>query len=687
MIEGLTYKEVGERKAKGETNHYAGHKTKTVREIFIENIFSLFNFIILGIIVFVLIFYFKLGDERLLLDSIGILMIAVINTFIGIYQEIRSKRALDKVSLLLKKKVVVVREGVEEEIEQKEVVADEVIKIVRGNQVVVDGVVLESSSMEIDESLLTGESVPIIKMAGDKVLSGSFCVSGAGFMRAEKIGAESYANSVTVLAKKYKFTVTPLQKKINLILKVLFGVAMLLVVVKILIGNGAESEADFVRDIATILISLVPQGLVLTASVTYALGVYRISKIGAIVQKLNAIESFSNVKVVCMDKTGTLTKNQLSICKLTMLNVEIVEEQGINSKIEQGVEKYIGTFAGLSTEKNATIKAMEKYEGFENAEKLSETPFSSETKMSKIEIKINGEVHHFVLGAYDLLIDECDGNFDGFLEKNGLEVYRNLLFGEEERINGKEQIVNSKEQIVNSIKEQENEREEVQGRNDKLKITPICVISISDTIREDVYEALKLFEKNGIEYKILSGDAPEAIQAILREIGIEVGKEKMVTGRELGQIANNKEQRTNNEEQITNSKEQITNNKEERTNSKKEQEEEWFNKVVREKFVFARLVPEDKLRIIKSLKRQKIYTAMIGDGVNDLPAIKEADMGIAMEEGSQITKEIADIVLLKNKFSLLPEIFNEGNKIVNSVSAVSKLFLTKNFMVIYLTLL
>ncbi|MBN1633198.1 MAG: HAD-IC family P-type ATPase [Ignavibacteria bacterium] len=624
---GLSDNEIRDRIKAGLVNKISKQKTKTVREIFIENIFSLFNFIILGIIIFVLIFYIRSFDSRLLLDCIGIMTVAVINTFIAIYQETKAKRALDKVNLLLKRKVNVIRNGREEEIEQSEIVKDDLIIVRRGDQIVVDSKAVKSDRLEIDESLLTGESLPVLKEKDDELLSGSFCVAGSGYIIANKIGDESYATAVTNLAKKYKFTLTPLQKQLNFFLKFLFGLAILLVIIKIIVGSNTDMpEVDFVREIATILSSLVPQGLILTASVTYALGVYRISKIGAIIQKLNAVESFSNVQVVCMDKTGTLTQNKLRVAKLTSYGDTYTADE---------LQILIGTFAHSSIENNATSKALEEYPASGSFEKIDELPFSSSTKFSAIQFRYKNEEKIFILGAYDILEESTDGDSKTVLsklfEENKLDIYRNLLFG-----------IAKDEKDVNGLK----------SKSGNFSIEPLCIISISDTIRDDVYDAIKLFKNNGITFKILSGDSSSSIKAIMREIGWDASQDKFISGKEFDNIPDSE-----------------------------------IEKVINEKEVFSRLMPEHKLKIIKTLKSQKIYTAMIGDGVNDLPAIKESDMGIAMEEGSAITKEVADIVLLKNKFSLLPQIFDEGNKIVNSVSSVSKLFLTKNFIVIYLTIL
>ncbi len=625
QFKGLSEEEVKERISKSLQNKASKPKTKTIREIFIENLFSVFNLVILSIMLFLIYFYVSTGDSRLLLDSIGILSIAFLNTFLAIFQEIKAKRALDKVNLLLKKEVPVMRDGAEVMLEPSEIVIDDIIKIQRGDQVIVDGSVVYSNHLEIDESLLTGESNPIHKKDNDEILSGSFCLSGNGFYKAEKIGNDSFAAQITEQAKKYKFDLTPLQRRINSIVKILFVVAVFLVTLEIIL-NKSDFNVDFVRKISTILISLVPQGLVLMATVTFAVGVSRISKLGAIIQKLNAIESFSNVQVVCMDKTGTLTQNKLSIHLISKFD---------NVYSEDEIRTLIGTYAALTSDKNATINAINVFEPDYEYKFIDEYPFSSERKMSMIKAQKGNEKITFILGAYDVLSARMNETFRAeskmIFENNELGVYRNVLFAKVKTDEPMEKIVN---------------------RLDDIVIEPLCIISITDKIRDDVFDAIKLFENNGIKIKILSGDSAKAIQEVVHEIGWDVKDSQMISGNDLDNIS-----------------------------------EENFKKVVMNNVIFARLKPEHKLRIIKTLKKKKIYTAMIGDGVNDLPAIKEADMGIAMEEGSGITKEVADIVLLKNKFSLLPQIFDEGNKIVNTVKSVGKLFITKNFFVIYITLL
>ena len=624
QIKGLSTQEVNDRIQKGLQNRASLKKTKTISQILVENVFSVFNILILSIIIFLLVFYFITGDKRLFFDSIGTTFVIILNTCIAVYQEVKAKRALDKVSLLLKKEVNVIRDGQKISIGQSEIVVDDIIFLERGDQVAVDGKVIEGNHLEIDESLLTGESHPVIKKENDNIMSGSFCVSGNGYFTAEKVGDDSYASEITKLAKKYKMNVSPLQSKLNLIVKILFAMAIFLAGIQVIKDPSGFGDVDFIRRISTILLSLIPQGLVLMSSVTFALGIYRISKIGAIIQKLNAIESFSNVKVVCTDKTGTLTRNKLTVNQVNMLNDSITVDEA---------KKMLGTYAKFSSDKNATLRTLDGFPADENAKLVDEMPFSSEKKMSLVRLAEGSEQVTFILGGYDILIEKSaiKEKADTIYNEKGLKVYRNILFGK-----------------INSGKT----FEELQNETASIEIEPICIISITDQVRGDVMDAINLFHKNNIDVKILSGDAAVAIQAVAQEIGWSIQDNELISGSELDNV-----------------------------------KEENLAGVIMQKKIFARLRPDHKLRIIKSLRHEKIYTAMIGDGVNDLPAIKESDMGIAMEEGSQITKEVADIVLLKNKFSLLPSIFDEGNKIVNTVSSVAKLFLTKNFLVINLIIL
>jgi cation-transporting P-type ATPase E len=625
-ITGLSSAEVAERRAKGQYNKPPESAAKSLRQIFLDNIVSVFNVIIGLIIIFLLAFYVNTGDSRLLLDAVGVFTVALFNTTIAISQEIKAKVALDKVNMLLAREVAVLRDGVVSVIPQEQIVLDDVIAMRRGDQAVVDGTVLYSNHMEIDESLLTGESTPIEKEQEETILSGSFCLSGNGYYRVTQLSDTSYASKVTKIAQQLKVTVSPLQRQINRIVVWLFSAAVLLCA-----AEGTRSfladqvDADFARRLATIMIGLVPQGLVLMASVTFAIGIYRISKVGALVQAFNAIESFANVQVICMDKTGTLTQNRMTVRKITPLT---------DTAAAESFERMLGTYAKFSSDKNATIRALESFEVESGCEVLYEVPFSSERKMSVLALKQADKECAYVLGAFDMLVERCTNEQRAMsiraTEVERLDVYRNLMFG---RISNPEAIDRRHDQI------------------ERLRVEPLCVVSLSDTVREDVADVLKDFERRGIRFKILSGDSATSILATCRDIGWAVGDRDIIMGSEIDALT-----------------------------------EEQISEAVVEKTVFARLRPEHKVTIVKALKSKRIYTAMIGDGVNDVPAIKQANLGMAMDEGASITKEVADIILLRNRFTLLPEVFEEGKKIINTVGSIARLFLTKNFMVIYLTL-
>lgn len=622
-IGGLTSGEVAARIAAGEYNRPPQSGTKSIRAILVGNVFNVFNFIIGCIIVFLLVFFVGTGDKRLVWDCVGVFSVAFFNTVIAAVQEIRAKRAMDKVNMLIVREVTVIRDGNPINIPHGQIVLGDVIVLKRGDQVVVDGAVIDSNHLEIDESLLTGESEPIEKRQGDSVLSGSFCLSGNGVYVVERLSDSSYASEMTRLAQRLKAEVSPLQVSINRIVKLLFGVAVFLCLLEGAVGAyRQEMNVDFVRKLATILIGLVPQGLVLTASVVFAIGIYRISKVGAVIQTFNAIESFAGVRVICMDKTGTLTQNKMSVRKVTPL---------VPGLVVGSLEALLGTYARLSSEKNATIRALEVFPGEESATRTNEFPFSSQRKMSTMSVVNGGRETTYVLGAFELLAAQCgDSSLVDRISSEELSVYRNLLFGE--------------------VLDPAN----VQPRPDGLgafRIRPLCIVSLSDLVRADAAEVIRKFGRKGIAFKILSGDSPTSILATCRDIGWSVSEADVISGAALDAL-----------------------------------DQPQFEAAVEKHVVFARLRPEHKVRIVKALRARNIHTAMIGDGVNDVPAIKQANLGIAMDEGAAITKEVADVILRENRFTLLPQVFEEGEKIINTVGTVAKLFLTKNFLVIYLTL-
>jgi cation-transporting ATPase E len=609
-LTGLTSAEAAARYAAGQHNRPPEPGTKSIREIWLGNLFSVFNLVIGGIVLFLLAFWISTRDIRLLEDCAGIVSVAGLNTIIAVTQEIRAKRAMDKVNMLIVREVTVIRDGREQQVGHAKIVLGDLILLRRGDQAVVDGAVASSNHLEMDESLLTGESEPIEKLEAGAILSGSFCVAGTGCYEVERLADASYASQVTRVAQKVKMHVSPLQRNINRIVKLLFAVAVVLCVTETALQFGrGPFDVDFVRRIATILMGLVPQGLVLTSSVIFALGIYRISKVGAVVQTFNAIESFSAVNVICMDKTGTLTQNRMSVRRVTPFGTAVSEDE---------LRRLLGTYAHLASDKNATNRALEELPHDAGVTRVRDVPFSSMRKLSMVTMSRGGREETYALGACEVLAARCPG---GFVLPQELDIYRNLLFGL------------------------------AHGDGDDLEVQPLGIVSLSDTVRTDVKDVLDRFGRSGIQFKILSGDSASSILATCRDIGWQPPEGGVVTGAELEALA-----------------------------------ESEFQDAVTRAVVFARLKPEHKVRIVAALRARGLHTAMIGDGVNDVPAIKQADLGIAMDEGAAITREVADIVLRKNRFTLLPEVYEEGNRIVNTVGSVAKLFLTKNFLVIYLTL-
>lgn len=547
---GLTAAEVAERVALGLQNKTSSARSKQITEILAEIFFSIFNLIVVLIVGTMLFFYIQTGDSRLPLDAIGVLGVAIINTTLAIVQEIRAKQALDKVNLLLKRTTKVRRDEQEIEIDQSKIVEGDLILLERGDQIVVDGRVEAANHLEIDESLLTGESVPVEKQINDAVLSGSFCVAGNGYYVAEKVGDQSYAAKITNSAKRFKLYLTPLQRQLAFLVQVLFVTSILLVALEVFFGSNDDlSIVDFIRKLSTLIISLVPHGLILMSSITFALGVYRISQLGAIVQKLNAIESFSSVKVVCTDKTGTLTQNKLSIRYITRLDERVSQPE---------VERLLGLYGELSTDKNATLRTLEKYapaaaeflRDHVSVRLIDEIQFNSDLKMSLIEVELNDEKEIFILGGFDVLhpkigVPGMRGKAEDLLQDLNLTTYRNLLFG----------------RVLNS-----NSLAELRSNFDSLSVDPMCVVSIVDEVRTDVLEAIKLFQLHNIQVKILSGDGPESVQSVAHEIGWQVPTSKIIVGQELDRLDETK-----------------------------------FAQAAREKFIFARLSPEHKLRLVQSL--------------------------------------------------------------------------------------
>ncbi len=612
---GLSQSDVQERIRQGKVNRTNRQTSRSVADIIKTNLLSIANIILLTI-VFILILVGKPGD------AFATGGVVVINVFVGTFQEFRAKRKLDQIALLTRPRVSVLREGQEVEIDQAEVVVDDVIVLHAGDQAVVDGKIIEdprenqsTPSVDMDESLLTGESDLIRKFPGDEILSGSFCVVGSSLYVAEKVGDDSFAQKLTSGARQYTQVVTPLQREISIIVRVLVVLAITLsVLLGLAYAYQEKSFADGIED-AAVVISLVPQGLLLMITVAYALGAVRIAAKGALVQQSNAVESISHVDVLCLDKTGTLTTNRILFNAVHPLNNQ-TEEYGRTS-----LANYIASTGAANRTAEAVAEALPGQQRTAH----SQIPFSSARKWAAASFKEGDAPGTFVFGAPEMMQKALPAEikFDDTLNELAEQGLRVLLLAHSTQIIEPDSIPEDREADLPD------------GLN------PVCLVSFSDELRPDVNEVLNNFRKAGIHLRLISGDNPVTVAALARKAGF-TEKDLSISGTELAKMTPSE-----------------------------------FTDAVRTHSIFGRITPEQKRAIVDVLQGDDHYVAMMGDGVNDVLSLKRAEVGIAMEDGSQATRSVADIVLLGNKFSALPEAFLEGQRILNGMHDTTRLFLTR----------
>ena len=599
-LTGLTPAEVEDRGRRGETNAFESRSSRTYKQILFDNLVNVFN-ITLAVLLGILL---ALGEPG---DTFFAGSVVAVNILIGLIQEIRAKQALDRLAALAAGTVRVRRDGRSLDIPPEQVVKDDLIEVVPGDKIVIDGPCVWEDAVEVDESLITGESDSIEKDAGDLLTSGSFVTAGRAIMRAEKLGADSFVNKLSRTAKGYKFVPTPIQQKINAVVAVsVIGMALFGPLVIVAGISNHIAAKDTVRNAIVLVTTFVPQGLVLATTLALTFGAVRISMQKTLVQRINAVESMANVSVLCFDKTGTLTENRLSVTELIPLGPYTAEQ------IKAMLAQYVGSLAT----QNKTARAIGAYAGRSNAgpAKVSEVSFTSTRKWGASTFA-DGQT--LLLGAPEMLIDDPDirkraASYAG----QGLRV---LSFA-----------ASASAPIDGRLPD---------GR------TPVALIVVHDTPRTDMQRTMASFADRGVRLKVISGDNAETVTAIAGAAGMKVTR--AVTGMELDAMTGAA-----------------------------------FDEAVKEADVFARIAPETKRRIIAALSAQGEYVAMVGDGVNDVPAIKAARLGIAMYDGAQIAKDVADLVLLNNSLSTLPQALTEGHKTTQKIYATTKIFLTRNIYMI-----
>lgn len=616
ILQGLSARDVAALRALGKGARQPPVTGRTYAQIIREDVFTLINTILFVLCVALLL----LGQLSEALVSAGTVLFTVV---VSVVQEVRAKRALDRIALLARPRATVMRDGQEQALDPGELVQGDLLVIRPGDQVIVDGPIISDGQAEIDESLLTGESEPLAKKKGNQLSSGSFCLSGSVCYRAEQVGRESLAGQWTSRARAFRRTLTPLQRQITVVIQALLLVALYIEAILLLIALASQTAVVEVVRRSVIVVGIVPIGLVLATSVAYALGAFRLAGQRVLIQRLSAVESLSNMDVLCLDKTGTITTN-----------MQVLEQIYPYNRSEADIQHLLAIYTSQSSARNATSLAIAaacaSQQGAPSLHVREEIAFSSERKWSAIAIEDHPYQGIYVLGAPEILLPAFGPTADlsSFVEEEARRGRRVLLFAFTPELRTSRSA--SEQPVLPS------------------GLQPLGVISLRDELRPHVEQVLADFARVGVQIRILSGDHPQTVATLARQVGIG-GTGHVVSGSELEQM-----------------------------------DEGQLLQVVEDTIIFGRIRPQQKEQLVQALRKHHHYVAMIGDGVNDLLALKQADLGIAMESGSQATRGVADMVLLNDSFAVLPAAVAEGQRIRNGMENVLKLFLTR---VLYLAFL
>ena len=563
---------------------------KTTKEIIFSNIFTFFNAMNLVLAAFI--------ATTLRFENMLFLGVITINTAIGIFQEVRSKNALEKLSLLGRSKYRVNRDNETINIDSEEIVLGEYLHLNLGDQIPVDAEIIEGS-IEVDESLLTGESDNIFKTTNDKVMSGSNVVSGSCLVRAIAVGEDSYINKLAKSTKEFKKYPSKLRDYMDKILKV---ISILLVPVAIMLYiRGASLGRGYVEIVlrsAGALVGMIPEGLILLVSVSLAVAAMKLAKKKVLVQELYCVETLARVDVLCFDKTGTITTG----------NMNVIE---IDDKVAEKLASYLAYF----DDENATSRALKNYLTCEKQWDVEELgAFSSKNKYSFIKLK-NGGTYFF--GAYEFLgfSDEMNEYYEN-LKKEGYRIL-SLAYTED-------------------------------STNVPTNMKLIGHVVLSDEIKENTKETFKYFESQGVEVKIISGDNHIAVYGVAKKAGFKEDAKAI----DMTKVT-----------------------------------DEEFEKTVLENDIFGRVTPEQKQKMVSVLQKSGKTVAMSGDGVNDVLALKKADISFAMNGATSAAKSVSNIVFLTDDFGVFYDILMEGRRVINNIQKVASLFLTKTFFSIVFSIL
>ena len=601
---GLTAVDVAQRVADGKVNDVPSRSTRSVADIVRANVFTRINAILAVLFAIVLV------TGSLINGLFGLLII--VNSVVGMVQELRAKQTLDRLAIVGQAQPLVRRADGTRELSPNQVVLDDVIELGPGDQIVVDGVLVEESGLEIDESLLTGEADPVLKDVDDAVMSGSFVVAGTGAYRATKVGRAAYAAQLAAEASKLTLVRSELQAGINKILQFITYLlipAGLLIIYTQLFTTHVGWQQSVLRTVGA-LVPMVPEGLVLMTSIAFAVGVVRLGRRQCLVRELPAIEGLARVNVVCADKTGTLTENRMQVADLQRLD---------SAAAMDTIVDVLASMAADDARPNASVRAIaEAYRNPPGWTVTATAPFKSATKWSGVSF---GEHGNWVLGAPDVLQDRSSA-VAAQAEAAGSQGLRVLLLG-------------STDLPV--------DHPDAPGR-----LNPVALIMLKQRVRPDARDTLNYFAEQNVSVKVISGDNAASVGAVASALGLEG---RTLDARSL----------PNDPDRLA---ETLTNYT-----------------------TFGRVRPDQKRAMVRALQSRGNTVAMTGDGVNDVLALKDADIGVAMGTGSPASRAVAQIVLLDNKFATLPYVVGEGRRVIGNIERVSNLFLTKTVYSVLLALL
>ena len=625
---GLTSKEVVQRIESGQSNAVKTSTSRSVQDIVRANVFTLFNGIIFAAMVLVLI----TGSWR---DAVFGFVI-IINTGIGIVTELRAKRTLDRLSILVASEFLVHRDGRDVEVPHNEIVLDDLLWIRAGEQVPADGQIIQTWGLELDESMLTGESRTVRHKVGEQVYSGATAVSGMALVKVNAVGSHSYAATLTAQAKVYKKTVSDLNKGINTILKFMTFLVVPLCILLILsqihtVGGWgtALSTGEWRQAVVSAVagvVGMIPEGLVLLTSLNFAVAAMRLARHNTLVQELESVETLARVDALNLDKTGTITDGGIAFNRLVMLG-------SANAAAEQAATQSLYDCCN-EEQPNGTGQAVLaglKAQGYGAGAVESRVPFSSARKWSAV--RKSGETWY--MGAPEVIISALEGDYSSVLQR--VNEYAN---------DGNRVLLVARSTAP--LSPRSGLRGAVEGANVSddpqldPKAEPVALVLCSEKIREDAERTLAWFREQGVRCRVISGDNPVTVGAIARRVKLTGDHEPVaMDARELPEDVNE------------------------------------LARVLENVDVLGRVLRDQKKAIVQALHTQNHVVAMTGDGVNDALAIKEADLGIAMGNAAPATKAVAQVVLVDSKFSHLPDVVARGRQVMANMERVASLFLVK----------